>query len=478
LISENIQTPDYKKARVLVIGDVMLDQFWQGDIHRISPEAPVPVLNYQHSDHRPGGAANVALNLAVLGVQTTLIGVIGNDDNGHRLHTLMTEANIDFIPCYSDKPTICKTRMMSQHQQLLRVDYEHLPNTSPQMLNAFQHIIDDFDYVVASDYGKGALCDIGTIIEKVNSSGKKILIDPKGQDFSKYQHAYLITPNRAELQQIVGEACDEYELNQSAETLLKSLDLSALLLTRSEAGMTLFTKQHNKILPFSFSTKAKEVFDVTGAGDTVIAVLSASLAAGSSLHEAVEIANFAAGIVVGKTGTASVTRREIDKALNEPRFIRQGFVTEQQLLRELQVAKSKGESIVMTNGCFDILHTGHVNYLSQAAKLGDRLLVAINTDESVSRLKGTERPANPLKSRAQVLAALRVVDWVVAFSENTPLRIIKACNPDFLVKGGDNDANTIPGAQSVRENGGQVLIMDYIEGFSTSKTIDRIKQQQ
>lgn len=242
--------------------------------------------------------------------------------------------------------------------------------------------------------------------------------------------------------------------------------------------MSIFAKQDNQITCFNHPTKAKDVYDVTGAGDTVIAVLAASLAAGSPLDIAVELANTAAGVVVGKLGTATILRREIDKALNESRFIRQGFLTEEQLLKELEKARAKGESIVMTNGCFDILHTGHVNYLTQAAELGDRLLVAINTDDSITRLKGPDRPANRLQSRAQVLAALRAVDWVVAFSEDTPTRIITACSPDFLVKGGDNNPDEIPGAKAVREAGGKVLVMDYIDGFSTTQTIQRIKDKQ
>lgn len=480
MINQSLQTPDYPIARVLVVGDVMLDQFWQGNTARISPEAPVPVLNYENTTLAPGGAANVAMNLAALGVQTTLIGVVGDDDNAAVLKQQLTAQGITFLPCLANdkQPTISKIRMMSRHQQLLRVDSETLPMQSDEVLTMVSEQIADFDYVIASDYAKGALHDIPAILALAKLHGTHVLIDPKGDDFSRYRGAYLLTPNLSEFHTIVGQTDDEQALERAAHTLVEDLDLAALLLTRSESGMSLFEQTENGVTHTPHAAKAKEVYDVTGAGDTVIAVLTASLAAGSELDTAVELANVAASVVVGKLGTATLTRRELDKALHESRFIRQGFLDETQLLRELEKAKAKGERIVMTNGCFDILHTGHVNYLAQAAQLGDRLLVAINTDESIARLKGPDRPANRLQSRAQVLAALRAVDWVVAFSEDTPTRIITACAPDFLVKGGDNDPDAIPGAKAVREAGGQVLVMDYIEGFSTTNTIQRIKDAQ
>lgn len=480
VISKNLQTPDYKTARVLVVGDVMLDQFWQGNAARISPEAPVPVLNYEDTTLAAGGAANVATNLAELGVQTTLIGVVGDDEHAEILKKILSKQNITFISCHSDdgKPTISKTRMMSRHQQLLRVDSEDLPMQSNQVLTAFSDHIADFDTVIASDYAKGALDDIQAIIALAKLHGKQVLVDPKGNDFSRYRGAFLLTPNLSEFHAVAGQTNSEAELENAAEILLHDLALSALLLTRSEAGMSLFSEHELGINHTRHTAKAKEVYDVTGAGDTVIAVLAASLAADCELETAVELANIAASIVVGKLGTATVARRELDTALHESRFIRQGFLDETQLLGELEKAKAKGESIVMTNGCFDILHTGHVNYLAQAAQLGDRLLVAINTDESVAKIKGPSRPANRLESRANVLAALRAVDWVVAFSEETPTRIVSACAPDFLVKGGDNDPATIPGAIAVREAGGQVLVMDYIDGFSTTNTIARIQDGQ
>lgn len=469
----NIQLPDYKKSKVLVIGDVMLDCYWQGKAKKISPEAPVPVIAHDKVLQRAGGAANVAMNLAGLGVTCKLIGVAGEDANAEILTAILNEQGIDHQLLKTDLPTITKTRFMSQHQQLLRVDNEVTPMSSDALIATAKIESDGYDVVILSDYGKGALTDCQALLQWFKTQNKTVLVDPKGSDYSQYKGAYLITPNMAEFSLVAGTSQSDDELEEKAKSLIAELELSALLLTRSEAGMSLFTPSKH----FYHPAKAKEVYDVTGAGDTVIATLAASLAAGSDIDVATELANLAAGIVVAKLGTATVSRRELDKAVHESRFIRQGFLDKELLLSELEKARAKGESIVMTNGCFDILHSGHVNYLEQAKKLGDRLLVAINTDESVARIKEPSRPANTLASRAHVLASLRAVDWVVAFSEDTPTTIIKDCAPDFLVKGGDNDPNTIPGAKEVRAQGGQVLVMDYIEGFSTTKTIERIKDR-
>lgn len=474
----NIQIPDYRKSKVLVIGDVMLDRYWLGSATKISPEAPVPVVNHRQILESAGGAANVAMNLACLGVQTKIIGITGDDNDATILKNILSKQNISFDFCLSKKPTITKTRIMSQHQQLLRVDNEKLPLTSNSLFDIIENNIDDFDYIVLSDYGKGTLSDVKAIIELINSKGKKALVDPKGNDFTKYTGSFLITPNLSEFKQISGDINSEEELESKANKLILELNLNSLLLTRSEDGVSLFQKTENGIKHIKHKTKAKEVYDVTGAGDTVIATLAASLAANCSLDDSVELANLAAGVVVAKTGTATLTARELDKALHQSRFIQQGFVSKEILLNELEKAKAKGESIVMTNGCFDILHTGHVNYLEQAKKLGDRLLVAINSDASITELKGPDRPANKLESRANVLAALRSVDWVVCFSEQTPTKIISECKPDFLVKGGDNNPDEIPGAKEVRENGGEVMVMDYIDGFSTTNTINRIKDKK
>lgn len=478
VINKNIQIPNYQGAKVLVVGDVMLDIFWQGRAERISPEAPVPVLRYQQKTQRAGGAANVAINAAALGAQVTLIGVVGKDEQGAYLADILQQHGVKFLPLFcEDKPTISKIRMMSQHQQLLRVDHEILPMYSPNLLALFKKVLPQFQYVIASDYAKGALFDIQSMIAAVHAAGSKILIDPKGHDFQKYQGAYLITPNMAEFSAVFGQAHDEKTLQQKAKTAIKQLSLTHLLLTRSEAGMSIFSKQDQHVSHVHHQARAKEVFDVTGAGDTAIAVLGASLAADCPLDDSVELANLAAGIAVGKLGTASVSCAELQQAVGQQTSA-QGYLNEADLLKAVANAREKGEKIVMTNGCFDILHTGHVHYLAQAKALGDRLLVAVNTDESVKRIKGESRPANTLASRAAVLAALREVDWVVAFSEDTPTRIIEAIAPDVLVKGGDNDVAKIPGAAEVLARGGEVLTLDYIEGVSTTKTINRIQSAQ
>ncbi len=476
--SLNIQIPDYKNAKVLVIGDVVLDCYWHGKASKISPEAPVPVINHQKQEIRAGGAANVAMNLATLGASVEIIGVVGNDDEANKLKNILLEKNITVDFCINNNPTITKTRITSQNQQLLRVDNEILPNSSDEVVNKTKQKITNYDYIILSDYGKGALLEVEKIINLACENNKNILVDPKGNDFNKYKNSFLLTPNLLEFKQIVGEFSTEKELEEKALGLINDLNLNALLVTRSENGMSLFFKEGYKLIHKQHQTKAKEIFDVTGAGDTVIATLAGSLSAGSSLDDSVELSNLAAGVVVAKLGTSTLTMRELRKASYQSRFIRQGLVTQEQLLIELDTARFNDEKIVMTNGCFDILHTGHVNYLEQASKLGDRLVVAINTDESVARLKGPSRPANTLKSRASVLASLRCVDWVVEFTEDTPLNIIKACKPDFLVKGGDNNPENIVGAKEVKQNGGEVCVMPYVDGFSTTRTINKIQENK
>ncbi len=474
----NIQIPDYKQVKVLVIGDVVLDCYWHGEASKISPEAPVPVINHKKQELRAGGAANVAMNLACLGANVHLVGVVGDDEYANKLQKILSDNDVRFDFCINSNPTITKTRITSQNQQLLRVDNEKLPNSSHELVAKVKKIIKDYDYIVLSDYGKGALSQVKEIINYAYQLGKKVLVDPKGSDFNKYKNSFLLTPNLSEFKQIVGDFSTEQELEEKALNLINELNLTALLITRSEQGMSLFFKENQKLVHKRHQTKAKEIFDVTGAGDTVIATLAGSLSAGSNLDDSVELSNLAAGVVVAKLGTSTLSLRELRKAIYQSRFIRQGFIKKEQLLLELEAARLKDEKIIMTNGCFDILHTGHVNYLEQASKLGDRLVVAINTDESVARLKGPTRPANTLKSRASVLASLRCVDWVVKFDEDTPLNIICDCAPDFLVKGGDNNPETIVGAKEVKANGGEVFVMPYIDGFSTTRTINKIKAKK
>lgn len=471
--------PDFAASRVLVVGDIMLDRYWHGDTSRISPEAPVPVVHVGQLEERPGGAGNVALNIAALGGKVTVIGLTGDDESANALERQLNAQQVD---CHfvrqSGFPTITKLRVMSRHQQLIRLDFEDgFPGVdSAALVTAFESELPNCDAIILSDYNKGALRDVCPhLIELAQQAGKPVMVDPKGSDFARYRGATLITPNLSEFEGVVGASTDDVELVEKGEILRSELELEALLITRSEKGMSLIRGDKT---PIHIPTRARDVFDVTGAGDTVIAVLAASLAAGSPLPEAMALANLAAGIVVGKMGTATVSHEEIRLAMRELDDVVRGVVAEDELVELVAEARAHGETVVMTNGCFDILHAGHVTYLQQAGELGDRLIVAVNDDDSVKRLKGPERPVNTMADRATVLAALGCVDWVVPFYEDTPERLICRLAPDILVKGGDNDPNNIPGGDCVRENGGQVLVLDYVDGISTTKIIHTMRERK
>ena len=466
--------PRFESARVLIAGDVMLDRYWYGPCSRISPEAPVPVVKVEDVEERPGGAANVAVNIATLGGQVRVLGVAGADEAAALLETKLhrSGAASDLVRL-PGRATIVKLRVLSRNQQLLRLDFEDgFPDFEPAILRErFATRLAEAEVVVLSDYQKGALRDIEQYIEAARAAGRPVLVDPKGRDFSRYRGATLLTPNLTEFETVAGPCRDEQELVDRGQTLRRTLELEALLITRGEHGMTLLRDADE---PLHLAARAREVYDVTGAGDTVIATLAAGLAAGLALPAATLLANLAASIVVGKLGAATVTVSELQRALYEHDEPPRGVLEEAQLLQAVADAKAHGETIVMTNGCFDILHAGHVTYLEQAKRLGNRLIVAVNGDDSVRRLKGPDRPVNPLAQRMRVLAGLAAVDWVTPFHEDTPERLIGAVLPDYLVKGGDNDPAHIPGNHRVWEAGGQVVVMDYIEGCSTTSTITQI----
>jgi len=471
----SIDIPDFSRTRVLVLGDVMLDRYWHGDTGRISPEAPVPVVRIQREEQRPGGAGNVALNIAALGGRPTLLGLVGQDEAARSLEDRLAAAGVDHrLLAAAERPTITKLRVISRHQQLIRLDFEEPPAAldAAPLLEAFEELLAEADLVVLSDYGKGALVQAEAFIQRGMVAGKPVLVDPKNRDFSRYRGASLVTPNLAEFEAVVGPCADDRQLAERGLALAGRHQIGALLVTRGEQGMSLLTPGQP---PCHMPTHAREVYDVTGAGDTVIAVLAAGLAAGLPLESATRLANLAAGVVVGKLGTASVSRAELEHAAHQHLITRRGVVDEDQLIGILAAARAQGERVVFTNGCFDILHAGHVGYLEQASRLGDRLVVAVNTDASVRKLKGEGRPVNRLEGRMAVLAALSCVDWVVPFGEDTPERLICRLRPDFLVKGGDNDPERIPGARCVREAGGQVLVMDFVQGYSTTSVIHAIR---
>jgi len=472
-----IQIPQFDRARVLVVGDVMLDRYWHGATSRISPEAPVPVVHVGQSEERAGGAANVALNTAALGVHTRLLGVTGDDESADLLEALLGGADIKCtFQRIADTPTVTKLRVISRHQQLIRLDFEDgfAAINTDSLLQEYRQQLEDCDVVVLSDYGKGTLVRIEEFIAAARAAGKPVLVDPKSNDFTAYAGATLITPNMVEFEQVVGVCKDERELIEKSAALMERHDLGALLVTRGEHGMTLLRKGEPELhLP----THAQEVYDVTGAGDTVISVLAAALAAGEDLPSATALANLAAGIVVGKLGTASVSVPELRRSAQLGQDAGFGDMSQSQLRIAVEDARSHGERIVMTNGCFDILHAGHVAYLNQARRLGDRLIVAVNDDASVRRLKGSGRPVNPVDRRMTVLAALESVDWVVPFSEDTPERLICDISPDLLVKGGDYKPEDIAGYECVTRNGGEVVVLGFEDGCSTSDIIEIIRRQ-
>jgi len=463
--------PEFGAARVLVVGDLMLDRYWHGDTSRISPEAPVPVVHVADAEERAGGAGNVALNIAALGCTATLLGFTGEDEAATALGNLLGEHAVEYrFEAVPGKATITKLRVLSRHQQLIRLDFEDgffEADAGPLLLD-FEQRLDAAGAVVLSDYGKGTLQQIPEFIARARARGVPVLVDPKGSDFSLYRGATLITPNLHEFEAVVGVCRTDEDLVEKGETLREALALDALLITRSEKGMTLLQQGRPALhLP----THAREVYDVTGAGDTVISVLAAALAAGEPLADATAWSNLAAGIVVGKLGTATVSVDELRRALAGFDASHRGVLDEPALLAMLAEARAHGESIVMTNGCFDILHAGHVAYLEQAARLGDRLIVAVNDDASVARLKGPERPVVPLAQRMAVLAGLSVVDWVVPFGEDTPERLICAVRPDILVKGGDYRPEQVAGGQCA----GEVRILPFLDGHSTSRIVDSIR---
>ena len=471
-----ISIPDFSSTRVVVAGDVMLDRYLFGSTGRISPEAPVPVVHVQETDVRPGGAANVAVNLAALGVTTSLVGVVGKDAAADSLESIMDERGIACsFARVDDRPTITKTRVQSRGQQLIRLDEERasaMPGDA--MVDALRGTFDGAGAVVLSDYGKGALSDVSAMIAACRDAGVPVLVDPKGTDFEKYRGASLLTPNQAEFEAAAGQIDSDEDLVGRARAIIDDLQLDALLVTRSEKGMLLVESGAE---PLFLSTQARAVFDVTGAGDTVIATLAAALASGQNLASAAALANVAAGLVVRKIGVATVTPSEISAALHQRGQGGRGLVDLDTLLALVDEAHGRNERVIMTNGCFDVLHAGHVAYLEEAKSLGDRLIIAVNDDDSVRRLKGESRPINALEDRLLVLAGLAAVDWVVPFAEDTPAKLIEAVLPDVLVKGGDYQPEEIAGAREVLQGGGEVRVLAFRDGHSSTRIIDRLKDE-
>ena len=513
--------PPTVSARILVVGDFMVDRYWFGDTVRVSQEAPVPVVDVADVEDRPGGAANVALNIATLGARCVFVAAVGRDAAARGVRERLEAAGVecDFVEVPAWQTTL-KIRVVSQRQQLLRADVEApLPESVSDAVQArVAAWLPNVDAVILEDYDKGVLAAPEALVECVKSAGVTVLVDPKHKPFTRYAGADVIKPNRREFERAVGTWRDEAELAAKGEAVLERTGAGALVVTQGSEGLTVVRREGGAS---HVSGHDVQIYDRTGAGDTVAAALGVGLGLGWSMMAAARMANAAAGLVCAKSGTASVSGAEVNQALVERKAnpsrassVREAsgaspsgssslrgaspsgssslrgaspsgspgravdckgrVLTSEELLAAVAAARERGERIVFTNGCFDIVHPGHVGYLEEARRLGDRLVVAVNDDASAERVKGAGRPVNPLRSRMGVLAHLGSVDWVVPFSEDTPERLLAAVRPDVLVKGGDYAEREIVGAGLVRGYGGEVRALSRFEGCSTSSIISRI----
>lgn len=473
----------FHSARVLVLGDVMLDRFVYGSVERISPEAPIPVMSVERTSDMPGGAANVGRNIAALGAQCTLVGVVGDDglasDLRKQLAALPT-IDVRFI-VDAARPTTVKTRYVADRQQMLRADLESreplTERAAAELLTTLQPAISQCDLVVLSDYAKGVLNDSFTqqVIKLARASNKPVIVDPKTKSFAKYTGASVLTPNRQELQAACGLECrSDGQVVQGAHQAIDAGVCEAMVVTRSADGMSVIKKDTTVA---HLRTTAHEVFDVSGAGDTVLAVLSIGLAVGGELIDVARIANVAAGIVVGKPGTAVVNTGEIIATLDDNvRPNAEKIFTLSRVQQMVAQWRERGLKVAFTNGCFDLLHPGHISLLEQSRGTADKLIVGLNSDLSVRRLKGANRPVQSEVARATVLTSLKTVDAVVIFTEDTPLELIKSLKPDVLVKGADYTVDTVVGADIVQSYGGRIVLAQLVEGQSTTNTIKRMNQ--
>jgi D-beta-D-heptose 7-phosphate kinase/D-beta-D-heptose 1-phosphate adenosyltransferase len=482
----NLVESGFQQYRVLVLGDLMLDQYIWGDVSRISPEAPVPVLRSMRRTHVAGGAANVAMNLAGLGVQVSVAGFLGADEDAATVRRQLADAGISTEAiCQWQRPTISKTRIMAGRQQLLRLDVETAEPPTPAecdlLLIAVSPEIDRADCIIFSDYAKGVLTEsvCQQVIATARKRGIPVLVDPKGSDFNKYKHATTICPNLQELSACTGVSSSETaRLMDAGRALIAPLGLEYLTVTLSERGICVLRPDAANDL--HAPAQAREVYDVSGAGDTVIATLAAAVAARLDMESAIQLANFAAGIVVSRVGTVPIDRESLQAALAGELALstEEKVVNRAGLIARAAQWRNRGETIVFTNGCFDLLHIGHITLLEDAHRMGDHLVIGLNSDDSVQRLKGPTRPIIGETERARILAALSSTDAVVIFDEDTPLETIEALRPDVLVKGGDYTEATVVGAELVHSWGGRVAIVPTVAGFSTTNIVGKLTKNQ
>lgn len=481
-IAGDVVRAGFRGRKVVVVGDAMLDRYLWGDVSRISPEAPVPVVRIRDRTARPGGAANAALNLARLGCESVLVAVCGEDSAGQQLTALLTEAGVDAqLDSVSGWPTVVKTRIIAGHQQMLRLDQEEQRGIGDAAFDAVCEsavaTVATADAVIISDYGKGMVQARLTrpVIDCARDRGIPVLVDPKGLDWERYRGATTVTPNVAELAAVTGVHGGDFEaITAAARSLQEQLDLSFLTFTRGEQGMAWIDGEQVHRVP----ALARKVFDVSGAGDSVIATLAAALAAEVSTADAMRLANMAGGLAVGKVGTVPVSREELEGEVDRAT----GAGPTGKVCSEVEAAavvedwRAARSQTVFTNGCFDILHAGHVALLQQSRRLGDRLVVGVNVDDSVSRLKGPGRPINSLADRCAVLAGMACVDLVVPFAQDTPLELITLLRPEVLVKGADYTEDEVVGAMEVKRWGGRVELIEILEGRSSTRILDRLSE--
>lgn len=476
--------PNLNSVHVVVVGDVMVDRYWYGAAERLSQEAPVPVFDIERVEDRAGGAANVALNVAALGARCTLVGVVGDDAAAASLKSTLGAAGVacEFVVA-KDFATIKKVRVISQQQQVLRADFEQsVPAEAASDLHyrlasvlaaAESDAGPGVQALVLEDYEKGTIVEPQLLIAAAKKVNVPVIVDPKHKPLSAFAGADLVKPNEVEVRQWLDPMPDDAQLPVALERLRSEHDLGALVVTRGSRGLVVVD---GSAAPLSLPARRVDVYDVTGAGDTVAATLAACIAGGMAVRPATRLANLAASIAVTRTGTVAVSAPELRALAEREARSDRGLLQSSQLLEFARRARADNQKIVFTNGCFDILHAGHVAYLQEARALGDRLVVAINSDESVKRLKGEGRPVNTLVRRAQVLAALGVVDWVVSFADDTPEALLQLLQPEVLVKGGDYTTDTVVGAEIVRSYGGEVFVLSLVDNISTTAIVNQLRE--
>jgi len=469
------------RPRLMVVGDLILDEYIWGSVNRISPEAPVPILETKSENLTLGGAANVANNLVALGCEVCLVGAIGHDEKGDKLLALVEEKKISSrgIFRFVHRPTTSKIRVIGHNQQILRIDKEDnrpiTEETESKIIKFINKTLPDMDIVICSDYRKGILTEkvFSAITHRAKNSRKRVIVDPKSSDFELYKGATIITPNQFEVEKAVPiKIQDKIDLDRAAEYLLNLTHAESLLITRGKDGMTLYLSKEK---PVDIPTHAKEVFDVTGAGDTVVSVLAMTLAVGFNYPDAAWLSNMAASIVVGKIGTAVVTLTEINEYLHEEMLrTSKAVLNLEELIKIVSLAKSIGKTVVFTNGCFDLIHGGHIEFLQKAREKGDLLVVGLNSDKSVKSIKGNGRPIKTEKERANIISALEYVDYITIFDEETPEEVIREVRPDILVKGDDYGIDEVVGREIVEGYGARVELIPIVKGLSTTNIVTKI----